>query len=167
MKTNLSKSFLVLLFCFFSTGFSLFCQTPNAVLFPATVLYVLDGDTLVVYFEGQKESVRLLAIDCPEIHYNPKLWRDAKGNEKVAEKMIQAGLEAKKLTQSLVPKGSSVNLEFDSQKRDKYNRLLAYVYLPDGQMLNAVLFKQGAARAYLIPPNVRYASWFKHEKSRL
>lgn len=49
-----------------------------------------------------------------------------------------------------------VRLEFDMQPRDRYGRLLAYVWLPDGRMLNEVLLEEGYAMLLTVPPTVKY-----------
>ena len=54
-----------------------------------------------------------------------------------------------------------VTLEFDVEKTDKYNRLLAYVYLEDGTMLNKKLLEEGYAKLATYPPNVKYVDEFK------
>jgi micrococcal nuclease len=48
----------------------------------------------------------------------------------------------------------------DVEARDKYGRFLAYVYLPDGTMFNALLVKEGYAQIMTIPPNVKYQDLF-------
>jgi micrococcal nuclease len=53
-----------------------------------------------------------------------------------------------------------VSIEFDVQKRDKYRRLLGYVYLENGQMLNEEIIKAGYASPMTIPPNVKYQDRF-------
>ena len=63
-------------------------------------------------------------------------------------------------TKGLV-EGKTVRLEFDVEKRDKYKRLLAYVYLPDGTFVNAEIVKQGYASLMTYPPNVKYADEFR------
>ncbi|MCX8060755.1 MAG: thermonuclease family protein, partial [Aquificaceae bacterium] len=72
------------------------------------------------------------------------------------EEIVKMGKEAKRFTQSLLPAGGKVYLEFDVQKTDRYGRLLAYVWLSDGRMLNEVIIKEGYAQVYTIPPNVKY-----------
>jgi micrococcal nuclease len=57
--------------------------------------------------------------------------------------------------------GKDVRLEFDWQQRDKYGRLLAYVYLPDGSFLNAEIIKQGYGFAYTRYP-FKYLEEFRH-----
>ena len=56
--------------------------------------------------------------------------------------------------------GEEVRLELDLQKIDPYGRLLAYVYLPDGEMFNETLLRQGYAQVATFPPNVKYQERF-------
>ncbi len=53
--------------------------------------------------------------------------------------------------------GGVVYLEYDQEKRDKYNRLLAHIFLPSGEHLNLGLVESGLAIMSIVPPNVRYA----------
>jgi micrococcal nuclease len=69
------------------------------------------------------------------------------------------GKEASRFTRQLV-EGKKVRLEFDAQKRDKYGRLLAYLYLEDGTFVNARIVEAGYAQVMTIPPNVKYADTF-------
>lgn len=116
----------------------------------------VDGDTLKL---ANGERVRLIGVDTPEVHESVKLYRDArKSNQDVAT--IQAlGKKAAAFTKGLV-EGKPVRLEFDVQKKDRYGRLLAYVYLENGTFLNAEIIRQGYANVMTIPPNVRYQDLF-------
>lgn len=117
---------------------------------------VVDGDTLKL---SGGERVRLIGVDTPEVHYGDKLLRDAK-RQKSDIKTIQAlGRKASAFTKGLCG-GKNVTLEFDVQKRDKYGRLLAYVYLEDGTFVNAKILEEGYGQVMTIPPNVRYADRF-------
>jgi micrococcal nuclease len=69
------------------------------------------------------------------------------------------GREASEFTRKMV-EGKKVRLDFDWQRRDKYGRLLAYVYLPDGTFLNAEIIKQGYGFAYTRYP-FKYLDEFK------
>lgn len=112
----------------------------------ATVLRVIDGDTIQVSLHGQTETVRLIGIDTPETKH--------------PDEPIQCyGPEAEAFTRSLLPPGSAVALELDAQERDKYGRLLTYVWLDD-HMVNEVLVAQGYAQTMTVPPNVRYSDRF-------
>ena len=120
----------------------------------ATVDHVIDGDTVVVIFSGQKEHVRLIGIDTPESRINKRVEKQRELGD--AEKVIELGKKAKEFTKSLVKPGDKVYLEFDVQQRDRYGRLLAYVYLQDGRMLNKEIICNGYAMPLTIPPNVKY-----------
>ncbi len=105
---------------------------------------VVDGDTFIV--EENNERVRLIGINAPE-------------SAKPQENPQPFGREAsrylnKKLT------GQEVKLVFDVAPRDKYGRLLAYVYLHDGSFINAIMLKEGYAQVMTVPPNVAHAKEF-------
>ena len=101
-----------------------------------TVAKVIDGDTLKL---SNGERVRLIGIDTPESRDNPKLRRDAERTGQDRQAIIAMGKRATEFTKKLV-EGKQVRLEFDVQQRDKYGRLLAYVYLEDGTFLNSSIF---------------------------
>lgn len=112
-----------------------------------TVLRAVDGDTLEIDFEGTKEKVRLIGIDTPESVHPDE------------DRNTEEGKTASEYTASIV-EGKSIELEFDVQQRDKYGRLLAYVYV-DGIMLNKTLLCDGYAVVSTYPPNVKYVDEFK------
>ncbi|MDP2860117.1 MAG: thermonuclease family protein [bacterium] len=120
------------------------------------VAKIIDGDTLCL---ENGERVRLTGVDTPESKVNAKLKRDSKRTSKDYETIITTGREAAEFTKKLA-NGKRVRLEFDVEKRDKYNRLLAYVYLPDGKMLNAEIVKAGYAQVMTVPPNVMHQDLF-------
>lgn len=99
-----------------------------------------DGDTIVVQSDTSSETVRLIGLDTPEV--------------KDPRKPVQCyAAEASAKTKTLLT-GQSVRLEADpiGDNRDKYHRLLRYVYLPDGTLINETLIQQGYAFAYVIFP---------------
>lgn len=99
---------------------------------------VVDGDTLLVYYEGRKEYVRYIGIDTPE--------------SAIPDRPEECfGPEAAALNSALVS-GGTVRLEFDRELRDRFGRLLAYVYA-DGLLVNAELLRRGYAETMTIPPN--------------
>ena len=103
------------------------------------VIRVHDGDTVGVILNGRKEKVRLIGIDAPEIKQRP--W----------------GTKARKhLEKMLMASNRTVILEFDVEKRDKYGRLLCYIFTPDRKMLNIQMVKDGYAVLLTIPPNIKY-----------
>ncbi|MBI4120117.1 MAG: thermonuclease family protein [Parcubacteria group bacterium] len=110
-----------------------------------TVLRVIDGDTIEVDFNGKPERVRYIGMDTPETVH--------------PEKLVQCfGQEASQKNKELVA-GKKVRLEGDITDRDKYGRLLRYVYAGD-TFVNLELVKQGYATAYTYPPDVKYAELF-------
>jgi micrococcal nuclease len=126
----------------------------------ARVLYVIDGDTIKVMYEGRKESIRLIGIDAPESKKNSKAFKDSARGSSDINTIIEQGKLAKKYLKSLVKKGDEVRIEFDVEKRDRYHRLLGYVYFSEGQMLNDVIIRNGYASPLTIAPNVRYRDRF-------
>lgn len=106
------------------------------------VTRVIDGDTIEV--EGG-ERVRYIGIDTPET-VDPR-------------KPVQCfGVEASNKNKELV-EGKMVRLEKDITDRDKYNRLLRYVYVGD-TFINLELVKQGFAYSYSYPPDIKYQEQF-------
>ena len=80
------------------------------------------------------------------------------------------GKRATEYVESLVKIGDLITIEFDAQEKDRYGRLLGYVYLSNGKMLNEEIVKAGYANVMTIPPNVKYKSRFliayKHARER-
>ena len=112
---------------------------------------VVDGDTIVVLMDGKKEKVRMIGIDTHESVHPDKSRNTPMG--KIASKYTKDHLE-----------GQYVRLETDVQERDKYGRILAYVYLDD-KMFNKTLLEEGLANLMTIPPNVKYVDEFKRIES--
>lgn len=121
------------------------CSTLNSKN-TAIVTNVVDGDTIDVSFHNQKERVRLLLVDTPETKH--------------PSKPVQPfGPEASQFAKETL-EGKEVELEFDVSERDKYGRLLAYVWI-DGKMFNEMLLEKGLARvAYVFAPNTKYVDRF-------
>ena len=108
---------------------------------------VIDGDTLLL---TNGEKVRLIGVDTPETKH--------------PQKPVQRfGREAYLFTRELV-EGKEVRLDFDWQRRDKYGRLLAYVYLTDGTFLNAEIIIQGYGFAYTRFPFKYLEEFRKYER---
>lgn len=134
-------------------------QTPGNPR-PDIVLRVLDGDTLKIEHQGRIESLRLIGIDTPESKVNKKAQKDAARNQEDIKKIIILGREATRYLKRLVKPGDTIKIEFDRRIRDKYGRLLGYVYLPNGKMLNEEIVKAGYANLMTYPPNVKYEDRF-------
>ncbi len=106
---------------------------------------VVDGDTLDVDVgAGRIERVRLIGIDTPE-SVDP-------------DRPVEChGPEASALLRALVPAGTTVRLERDAEPRDRYGRLLAYVFRDgDGLFVNEAVAAAGEAELLEIPPNTAY-----------
>jgi len=109
------------------------------------VVRIVDGDTIHVRVGDRVEKVRYIGINTPEVHH-PR-----KGEE-------PGGRDAMAVNRALVA-GRQVRLETDVQARDRYGRLLAYVWIGD-TMVNAELVRRGYAQVMTIPPNVRHQALF-------
>jgi len=106
------------------------------------VTRVIDGDTIEL---ANGEKVRYIGVDTPELHHP----------QKEVEYYAQ---EAYGANRRLV-EGKRVRLELDVEERDRYGRILAYVYVDD-LMVNEWLVANGYARVATFPPNVKYAERF-------
>ena len=126
----------------------------------AEVIKVVDGDTFEIRYLERTEKVRLIGIDTPESSENAKAGKDAERSGQDVKKIVRQGNEAKKYVKALVPAGTGVRVETDAQERDKYGRLLVYLYLEDGRMINEEIVKAGYASPLTYPPNVRYKEKF-------
>jgi micrococcal nuclease len=127
----------------------------------AAVQRIVDGDTIEILFRGAPDTVRLIGVDTPEKRDNEKARRDAARTGSDLKTIIAAGKGASAYLRSLIAPGAAIELEFDVRPRDKYGRLLAYVYRGDGVMLNEAMVLGGFASAYTVPPDVRYAERFR------
>lgn len=130
------------------------------------IVYVNDGDTIKL---NNNERVRLIGIDTPESRDGDKLSRDVKKRHSDRKTQLAMGKKASIYAKSFL-EGQSVRLEYDVEQRDRYGRLLAYVYLMDGTFVNAKIIQEGYAYPLTIPPNVRYAhlfqQWFKEARQQ-
>ncbi|MFC1509928.1 thermonuclease family protein [Candidatus Omnitrophota bacterium] len=145
MKKNLIKSKKLLALAVVLAGilFSI-SRVPQREVYVSSVI---DGDTIEL---SSGETVRYIGIDTPEVSekkgsgwvYNPRPYAE----------------DAKDFNRFLV-EGKQVRLELDIQKRDKYGRLLSYVYVGD-KMVNMEMLKEGYAMMYTYPPNVKYTEEF-------
>jgi micrococcal nuclease len=129
------------------------CSTPSIRLAdpspgartPAPVLRVVDGDTIHVDLGGEDVTIRLIGIDTPEVE-GPFTDRECFGA--MASRHAHEALD-----------GSTVELEFDVERLDRFGRTLAYVWL-DGELVNERLVRERFATVSTFPPNVRYVDRF-------
>ena len=137
-----------------------------------TVTRIIDGDIIQALYGGVEKRIRLIGIDTPESRVNRKAKKDKYANmsEHDIKTIIEMGKKAKAYVNSLIKRGDLITIEFDVQKKDKYGRLLGYVYLSNGKMLNEEIIKSGYASIMTIPPNVKYKDMFlkayKHARDR-
>lgn len=112
----------------------------------ALVTRVVDGDTIEARIGDEIEDVRLIGVDTPE-------------TVKPGEPVQCFGPRASAFTHRQL-ESQRVRLVFGVERRDVYDRLLAYAYL-DGRLFNSTLLRRGLARSLTIPPNDRFAALFK------
>ncbi len=115
--------------------------TESAKHFQSVV--IVDGDTIDI--NGQR--IRYIGINTPELG----------SGKKVSDCFAK---EAADFNRNLTIKGE-LRLEKDISETDKYGRLLRYVYLQDGRMVNEILVQEGYARVATYPPDVKYAEKFR------
>lgn len=114
----------------------------------ATIVRIIDGDTLVAAIEGTEEHVRLIGIDTPETH-------------KPDSPVECYGAEATTRLGQLLPEGTAITLVRDVEPRDRYDRLLAYVYRrDDGLFVNLSMATDGYAAALNVPPDIAHEAEF-------
>ena len=134
--------------------FSSHCHSEQTTT--CTVTKIVDGDTLYCSTGyGREQKVRLIGIDAPESKKNPKTYSDAERTGESRESIIELGKKSTAFVKSRISVGEEVRLELDVQAKDKYGRTLAYVYLPDGSMLNELIVREGYAQVMTIPPNIK------------
>ena len=110
----------------------------------ATVVRVVDGDTIVVHIGGHDENVRLIGIDTPETH-------------KPDTPVECFGPQASDRMTALLPAGTIVRLVRDEEARDRYGRLLAYVYRDaDDLFVELTMATEGYAGTLAIAPNLAH-----------
>ena len=114
----------------------------------AFVSSVTDGDTVRLNYEGTVQSIRMIGVDTPET-------RDPR-------KPVQCyGAEASRFTKEILLK-QNVTISFDETQgiRDKYDRLLVYIWLPDGRLFNQLLISEGYAFEYTYNDPYTYQAEF-------
>ncbi|MBS4207420.1 thermonuclease family protein [Bacillus sp. FJAT-50079] len=118
----------------------------------ATVLRAVDGDTIEVQLKnGEKEKVRMILIDTPETKH-PQLG------------VQPFGEEASEFTKKMLV-GKKIELELDVSERDRYGRVLAYVWI-EGINFNRLLVETGYARVAIFPPDIKYVDDFEEAQDK-
>ena len=113
----------------------------------ASVVRVIDGDTVVLRLQGAVETVRLIGVDTPETVHPTK-------------PVECFGPEASAFTHSTLKPKTQVRVQRDVEARDRYQRLLDYLYLIDGTFINQELLRLGFARTLSIAPNTAFSAKF-------
>jgi micrococcal nuclease len=116
----------------------------------------MDGETLKIDRNGQKELIKLIGLDTPKSKLHSKAERDAIQSRQDFLPMTSMGIEAMKYLKRLVKSGDTVTIEFDVETRDKEGMLLGYVFLPDGRMVNQEVLRAGYAYLATSAPNMKY-----------
>ena len=109
------------------------------------VVKVVDGDTIHVRLGDRVEKIRYIGVNTPELRH------PTQGEQ-------PGSREAREVNRRLVA-SRQVRLELDARERDRYGRLLAYVWVGE-TMVNAELVGLGYAQVMTVPPNVRYQQLF-------
>ena len=109
----------------------------------ATIERVVDGDTVVVQLDGMSERVRMLNIDTPE-SVDPNASVEC------------LGPEASAFLTDILPAGTPITLEYDLERRDRYDRLLAAIFTSDGVFVNAQVAAAGYADVVVFGANDRF-----------
>ena len=115
----------------------------------ASVVRVVDGDTIVADISGKSEKIRMIGFNTPE-SVDPR-------------KPVECfGKEASARMKELLPPHTPIRLERDAESRDVYGRLLAYVYRSsDSMFVNLEMVSEGYAHVLSIAPNTTYADRFR------
>lgn len=127
----------------------------------ATYVRDVDGDTIMVEVEGERQRIRLIGIDCPE----------SVAPQETGKKNTKEGKEASSYTSSLLSQGQTLYLVADKDPTDTYDRALRYVWLEQPtdardtqevgtKMLNGILCAQGYAKSHRYKPNTSYNDIF-------
>lgn len=115
---------------------------PRSQMVEAVVVSITDGDTIRVQIGGETRSLRYIGVDAPERN--------------------QPGYEAANDANRALVMGQTVWLERDRSDTDVYSRLLRYVWLTDGRMVNEELVRSGFALAVTWQPDTRHRARLEH-----
>lgn len=126
-----------------------------------TLLAVTDGDTVLARCQDRSERVRLIGIDAPEITQSAHSERQAENLERSMDEIRQMGKAARAHLAAMIKVGETIELRQDNEARDRFGRLLAYVYGSKGEMLNSRMMDDGYAVPMTIKPNTTYHAQFE------
>lgn len=118
--------------------------------YPATFIRAKDGDTYVVKTSVYEITVRLIGVDTPE-SVAPSTY---------SKENTQEGKTVSEIVKNKLSEGQTLYVEFDTETEDKYGRVLAYVYLEDGTIMQDWLLENGYAKVMTVEPNTKYKDHF-------
>ncbi len=123
------------------------CVSDNlSIAESALVKWVYDGDSLLL---TDKRKIRIIGIDTPETKHH-------------RQKAQAYGAKAREALRVLLKNNNyQVSLRYGKERKDKYDRTLAHVYLPDGTNISNWMLEQGYAKTLAFPPNVKLAECYK------
>jgi micrococcal nuclease len=141
------SSLAVLTVALFSLGHELSLARP--AMHEAQVMEVNDGDTVTIRLDSGTYRTRLVGIDAPEMGQRP--W-----GRRAKEHLIGIMRDS----------GWMVFVETDIVKHDKYDRLLAYLWTKQNELINERMVRDGYAVLFTLSPNVKYADRLAQAESR-
>jgi micrococcal nuclease len=97
----------------------------------------------------------------PETTLTDRVYEKALKHSTTPAEIINRGLNGREFVKKYLQYGSQIWIEFDEQKRDRFSRLLGYVYLSDGRMLNEIILRAGLSEPLLVAPNLKYQQRFQ------
>lgn len=123
----------------------------SSPLFAEQIIAIFDGDTIKL---ADQRIIRIIGIDAPE------LGRRGKPGQPYAQ------ISKKRLAELIRQSDFEVELFFDTQHKDQYQRELAYVQLADGRDAGEILLREGLAALLVIPPNVTRANQYAEVENK-
>ena len=127
----------------------------------AQFIRVIDGDTLLVKYNNNVEKVRLIGVDAPETSNSKQLDWQIKYWKEDRTQLLNKGHQATTFVKQICASQATIYLEFDIQKRDRFGRLLAYVFLEDNTFLNQLLIEVNMGHIFFMLPNILYQNQLK------
>lgn len=122
----------------------------------ATVVRVVNGDTIVVNYNGNTEHIRIIGVDAPENRLSRKARVEALASMENLVTIVSKGIEAEQFIKNILNKGDIISIELDNVKRNSQGELLAYVFLANGKMLNEEILRTGHAHFVANSHNTKY-----------
>lgn len=124
------------------------------------VASISDGDTIKLTLDGRLTTIRLTGIDSFETRKNNKAYRQAYEHNITVEEVVFRGKLAKSYIKTVLANKKDFYLEYDETIKDRYDRILSYVWFSDKEMLNMKIICDGYALPLSIKPNTKYAEDF-------